>query len=65
MPSNSIKQILMTRDNMIERDADDLIQQAYEAFHDYLVSGDTDYAENVCSEYFGLEPDYLEELIDI
>ena len=62
---NSIKQILMTRDNMTSSNADDLIQQAFEAFYDYLASDEPENAENVCSEYFGLEPNYLEKLIDI
>lgn len=59
----SIKQILMRRDNMTELDADNLIQEAFEAFYDYLAAGDIEYAEAVCAEYFGLEPDYLDELI--
>ena len=61
----TIKQILMRRDNMTESDADDLIQQAYEAFYDYVAAGDNNYAEDVCSEFFGLDPDYLEELLTL
>ncbi|MDA3807221.1 MAG: hypothetical protein PF440_04825 [Thiomicrorhabdus sp.] len=60
----SIKSILMRRDNLSAREAKDLIQSAFEAFHDYLAVGDDESAYQVCSEYFGLEPDYLTELIE-
>lgn len=61
--SESIKQILMRRDSISEAEADDLIDEAREAFYHYLEEGDETSAENICAEYFGLEPDYLEELI--
>ena len=60
----SIKEVLMRRDNMSFEDADDLIQQAKDALREYLDNGDILEAEDVCEEYFGLEPDYLFELID-
>ena len=54
----SIKQILMRRDNLTSEEADRQIDSAREAFYGYL-----DSADNVCQEYFGLEPDYLDELL--
>lgn len=60
----SIRQILMNRDGMTASDADDLIYQASEQFDEYLTSGELEYAYNICSEYFGLEPDYLDEFIN-
>jgi hypothetical protein len=60
----SIKSIIMRRDNLAEQDVNELIQSAYEAFHDYLVLGDEESAYDVCSEYFGLEPDYLTEFLE-
>jgi len=57
---DSIKSVLMKRDNMSEEEADDLINQAKEDFYKRLGNGDI--VENICEEWFGLELDYLEEL---
>lgn len=59
----SIKQILMRRDNLTLTEAENLINEAREMFNSYLDEGDQDRAENICQEYFGLEPNYLDELI--
>ena len=59
----SIKQILIRRDNMSDAEAEDLIAEAREAFDQYLDDGDQDSAENVCNEFFNLELDYLDELL--
>lgn len=59
----SIKEVLMRRDNMSEENAENLIKEAKEELQYYI---DNDYLEdayNICEEYFGLEPDYLMELI--
>jgi len=58
-----IKAILITRDNISEDEADELIKEARKAFYYYLKQGDETSAYEVCAEYFGLEPDYLYELI--
>lgn len=63
MKNETIKQILIRRDNMTADEADDLIAEAIEAMEEYLAENDTESAYNICSEYFGLEPDYLDELI--
>jgi len=60
----TIKEILMDRDGMDEIEADDLIEEAKEALQEYLADGDMESAENICEEFFGLEPDYVMELID-
>ena len=60
----SIKEILMRRDNLTEVEADDLIEEAKAAFFNYLDSGDFESAENICQEYFNLEPDYLDQMWD-
>jgi len=57
--SETIKDILMRRDGMTANEADDLIQEATDEFEYYLEEGDIDLAENICQEFFGLEPDYL------
>jgi hypothetical protein len=58
-----IKEVLMERDGISETEAEQLIQEAQEALEDGLFSGDMDSAENICEEYFGLEPDFLDDLI--
>jgi len=58
-----IKKILMRRDRMSESEAEDLIKDAQVALQEYLNSGDLDSAENICEEFFGLEPDYLMEIL--
>lgn len=57
----SIKSILIRRDKMTSDEADDLIQEARQQFNSYLEAGDITSAEDICSEYFGLEPDYIIE----
>lgn len=57
----SIKQVLITRDGMTEAEAQKAVDEMTEDFFDRLGNGDMPY--DICGEYFGLEPDYLEELI--
>ena len=59
----TIKEILIRRDNNTPEEADDRINDAIDIFHEYIADGDDCSAENVCEECFGLEPDYLFELI--
>ena len=61
MERETIKEVLMWRDGMTSQEAIDLIDDAKEAFEEYLSEGDLDSAENICMEYFGLEKDYLDE----
>ena len=57
----SIKEILMTRDDMTAEEADDLIAQAQEDFDHHVDRSELAAAENICSVWFNLEPDYLIE----
>ena len=59
----TIKQVLMKRDGLTSVEADILIQECKDALADYLANGELDLAEEVCDEYFGLEPDFLTELL--
>jgi hypothetical protein len=59
---NSIKEILIRRDGMSPEDADDLINQAKEDLNDRLAEGEM--PDDICEEWFGLEPDYIHELLD-
>jgi hypothetical protein len=53
----------MRRDNLISTEADNLIAEAREALHEYLEADDQESAHSICEEFFGLEPDYLMELL--
>lgn len=59
----TIKQILIRRDDVSSATADALIKEAHCAMCEYLDQGNLDRAYHVCEEYFGLEPDYLMELV--
>jgi len=63
MDIETIKQIIMRRDCLTSNDADNIIEDARKALWDYLDDGDEESAYNICQEYFGLEPDYLDEFI--
>jgi hypothetical protein len=57
----TIKDILIRRDGMTASEANALFAEAKEAFDSYLEDGDMESAENICEEFFGLEPDYITE----
>ncbi len=57
----SIKAILMERDKLTEAEADAAIEEAREDLLARLGEGEMPF--DLCEEHFGLEPDYLEELI--
>lgn len=59
--TETIKQVLMRRDGMSEGEADDLIDEAKAALNERLEDGDMPF--DICEEFFGLEPDYIIELI--
>ena len=59
----TIKEILMKRDGLSEHEAQSLIDKAKDALHNYINGGDLMGAEEVCKEFFGLEPDYIFELL--
>ena len=60
---SKIAKVLMKRDGMTYEEANNLIDEAREALQNYLDVGDSFGAKHVCEEFFGLEPDYLDELI--
>ena len=57
----TIKDILMRRDGMSEQDALGLIKDAREDMYQRLEEGEM--PEDICTEWFGLEPDYIDELL--
>ncbi len=60
---DSIKRTIMRRDGLSAEEADELIAEAKSQLQDYLAEGDSESAHNICEEMFGLEPDYLFELM--
>ena len=57
--TESLKQVIMRRDNLSSSDADELIGEAKQAVRD---GGDP---EEILHDDFGLEPDYIWDLIDL
>ena len=55
----SIKQTIMRRDGLTDAEAQDLLDEAIAA-----VEAGMD-AEDACAEFFGLEPDYMWDLISL
>ncbi len=59
----SLKAVLMERDNLTESQALRKIAEAKKRLTRYFDTGNMEKAENICFEMFGLEPDYLFELM--
>ena len=53
----TLKQVIMRRDDMSSEEADELIAEARES-----IEGGED-PEEVLAEFFGLEPDYIFDLL--
>jgi len=51
----------MSRDNITEEEAESLISECRRELFERLENGELPF--DICDEFFGLEPDYLEELI--
>ena len=58
-----IKEVLMERDGMTENEALDLIDDCKDDLNQRLEDGEI--PMDICSEWFGLEPDYIDELIPL
>ena len=57
----TIKEIIMDRDGWSEQEADSLIEDARKDLYERLDQGEMPF--DLCEEWFGLEPDYLDEFI--
>jgi hypothetical protein len=60
---SEIKEVLMRRDGMSSDQADQEIVEAKELLQEYIAAGNMEAAEDICAELWGLEPDYLMELM--
>ena len=58
----SILEILMERDGLEKDEAQELISECKQELYARLDNGEMPY--DICAEFFGLEPDYLDQLLD-
>lgn len=58
-----LKKVIMEKYGWDEQEADSLINEARTALQEYLDDNDQESAYNICEEYFGLEPDYIMDLV--
>lgn len=61
--STELKKTIMERDCMTEVDADCLIMEAKRYFDFCIANHDFYAASLVCGDFFGLEPDYIVDLL--
>ena len=69
MTRPSLKEVLMQRDMLSEQSAKERVEEAKEDVREIIEDADNTLAammeaENYLMEEFGLEPDFLEDLID-
>ena len=57
----SLKEAIMIKDSLTEQEADALIQDAKMDLEIRLSEGEMPF--NICEEWFGLEEDYIDELM--
>lgn len=58
-----LKKVIMKKYGWDEQEADSSINEARTALREYLDDDDQESAYNICEEYFGLEPDYIMDLM--
>lgn len=59
----TLLQVLMRRDKITEAEAEDCIEDARVDLSERLEIGEIPF--DICEEWFGLEPDYLDNLISV
>jgi len=57
----TLKATLMNRDGLSSEEVDDMIADAREELMERIENGE--YCDDFCEEMFGLEPDYIMDLI--
>lgn len=63
----SLKEVLMQRDGLEEYEADEMIEEAREDLKNliYIQNGTLEEAEELIMDLFGLEPDYLDDILPL
>lgn len=59
----NLKEVLMARDGMTSEEADEVIRECKEDFLQRIEEGDMS-ADDALMDHFGLEPDYVFDLLD-
>ena len=59
----SIVDVLMRRDGMTREDAEQLVADCKVDLYDAIENGDFMYADDICQSWFGLDSDYMMELL--
>ena len=59
----TIIEVLMERDGLTKEEADRIFNEGYDEFHRRLIEEPQENHYDFCQEWFGLEPDYLMELV--
>ena len=59
----TLKQAIMMKDGCSDKEAQDQMDEASDQLMEYLADGDIMSADDICMEFFGLEADYIMELI--
>ena len=59
----SLKEVLIRRDNLSSQEADNWISDAQNELMELMEEGNMIDAENICMDFFGLEEDYLMDLL--
>ena len=57
----SLKETLVERDGISSEEAEELIQECKNELNQRLEEGEMPF--DICKEYFGLEPDYIFDLL--
>ena len=60
MKIESITTVLMSRDELTRKEAEQQVEEVKEEFHKRLDRGEMPF--DILEEYFGLEPDYIMDL---
>ena len=60
---SDLKRVLMERDEITSDEADDLIKAAREELFGLIDQGEIEEAKYVCEYHFGLEADYIMDLM--
>jgi hypothetical protein len=61
--TEKIQDVLMNRDGLTLKEANESVKEAKKALRVYLANRDIESAGNICQEFFGLEPDYIDQLL--
>ena len=59
----SLKETIMQRDDLTSDEANEQIAKARKEFYELLHNNDDEAAYDICQTYFGLEPDFLVDLL--